>query len=113
MAHQDIFYYRPCLFCGNLIKKWHICSLKLLGGISNGLVIVLQESIHIHKYLGVIMCHYVYNTLKNNLLFTFWKMFFYQVIHIHKVHVWLGTPILVDVASMDLVFIDYGGYGPM
>jgi len=35
------------------------------------------------------------------------------VIHIHKVHVWLGTPILVDVASMDLVLIDYGGYAPM
>jgi hypothetical protein len=40
-------------------------------------------------------------------------MFFYQVIHIHKVHVWLGTSILVDVASMDLVLTDYGGYGPM
>jgi hypothetical protein len=74
---QNIFYYRPCLFYCNLMKNWYICLLKLFGGISNGLVIMLQESIHIHKYSRVIMCHYVYNTLKNNLLFTFWRMFFY------------------------------------
>jgi hypothetical protein len=36
--------------------------LKLFGGISNSLVIVLQESIHVHKYLGVIMSVIMFTT---------------------------------------------------